>query len=30
MQMEDGGEVTVMVFSGSFTLDDVMEMTKQS
>ena len=28
MLMEDGREVNVMVFSGTFTLDDVMEMTK--
>lgn len=30
MQVEESGEVTVMVFSGTFTLDDVMKMTKQS
>ena len=30
MLTEDGDEVTVIVFSGKFTLDDVMKMTQHS
>ena len=28
MQIEDGEEMTILVFSGKFTLDDVMKMTQ--
>jgi len=28
MQVEDNEEVTLMVFSGKFTLEDVMKMAK--
>ena len=29
MLVDDDGEATVMVFSGHFTMDDVMKMTKE-